>query len=122
MSTQARQHELAPRVEGLLRARIGDVGLQRRYHRVPDADVAPRAQLLARVEHFTALDDEVEFVGLARERRTRRDRARRRLRRHRRGIRVGKRVAWCPPLFLLRLAFGEQGWSLEQRSPITPTD
>jgi len=119
---QARQHELAPRVEGLLRARIGDVGLQRRYHRVPDADVAPRAQLLARVEHFTALDDEVEFVGL----------------RESAGRAETEQGAACGGTVeefasgngshgVLRYFFfawpsAEQGWSLEQRSPITPTD
>src|SRR6267142_863238 len=108
---EARQHELAPRVESLLRARVGDVGLQRRDHRVLDADVAPRAQLLAGVEDFTTLDDEVEFVGL----------------RERAG-RTGKEFAsgngshGVLRYFFFAWPSAEQGWSLEQRSPITPTD
>ena len=61
---QAGQNELAPGIERLLGARVRDLRLERRDHRVPDADVAPRAQLLARIEHLAALDDEVEFVGL----------------------------------------------------------
>ena len=59
---QARHDEPARRVHDAVGARGRDVGLQRLDDAEADADVALGAQLLARVEHLAALDDEVELV------------------------------------------------------------
>src|SRR6185369_13512325 len=59
---QARYDELARGVHHAVGARGRDVGFERLDHAVAHADVAPGAQVLAGVEHFAALDDEVEFV------------------------------------------------------------
>jgi hypothetical protein len=44
------------------RAVCGDVRLDRFDDAIADADIAPAAELLARVEDVAALDDEVELV------------------------------------------------------------
>ena len=59
---EAGRDELAAGVEHAQRALGRDIGLERLHHAVADADVAPAAQPLARVEHLAALDDEVELV------------------------------------------------------------
>ena len=59
---QARRHELAGGVEHAQRACGRDVGLERLDHAEADADVALAAQVLARIEHVAALDDEIELV------------------------------------------------------------
>src|SRR6267378_6128890 len=121
---QAGQNEPAPRVQRLLRARLRDVRLQRRDHRVLDADVAPRAQPLARVEHFAAPDDEVELVGLRE--RAGGAKAEQGAARSGSGKEFASRNRSHAVLrvvhFFLAWPSAEQGWSLEQRSPITPTD
>jgi hypothetical protein len=45
-----------------------DLGLDRRDQPAADADVAPPAQVLRRVQHLPALDDEIEFFRLPRAR------------------------------------------------------
>src|SRR4051812_43734595 len=59
---QARRDELSTCIEHAQRALGRDVRLECLDHAGADADVAPRPQLLARVEHLAALDEEVELV------------------------------------------------------------
>ena len=59
---EAGRYQLAARVEHAQRALRRDVGLQRFNHSEADSDVPPRAQLLARVQHLAAFDDQVELV------------------------------------------------------------
>ncbi len=59
---EARRHQLAGGVERAQRPARRNVGFERLDEAVADADVAPCPQRLAGVEHFTALDDEIELV------------------------------------------------------------
>ena len=59
---QAGRDELAAGIEHAQRAGGRDVRLDRLDDTVADADVAPAAQALARVEHVAALDEEIELV------------------------------------------------------------
>ena len=59
---QAGRHQLAGDVEQALGARRRNVGFERLDHAEADADVALAAQVLARVEHVAALDDQIELV------------------------------------------------------------
>ena len=54
--------QLARCIEQALGARRRNVGFDRLDHAVADADVALAAQVLARVEHVAALDDQIELV------------------------------------------------------------
>src|SRR5260370_12602964 len=60
---QTRRHQLARGVDGLRGAGGRDLVLDRLDHAPANADVAFSAQRLAGIEHGTALDDEIEFVG-----------------------------------------------------------
>ena len=59
---QPGRHQLAAGIEHAQRARRRDVGLDRLDQAIADADVAPAAQRLARIEHVAALDHEIELV------------------------------------------------------------
>ena len=59
---QSRRHQLATGVEHPKRTRSGNVGLDRFDQAIADADVAPAAQRLARIEHIGGLDQEIELV------------------------------------------------------------
>jgi hypothetical protein len=52
----------ARRVEQALGARRRNVGFDRLDQSIADADIALAAQVLARVEHVAALDDQIELV------------------------------------------------------------
>jgi hypothetical protein len=54
--------KLAGGIEQAQCACRGNVGFERLDQAIADADVAPAAQRLARVEHLRALDHEVELV------------------------------------------------------------
>jgi hypothetical protein len=59
---EARRDQLAAGVEDAERARCRDIGFERLDQPKADADVAPAAQRLARIEHVAASDDEIELV------------------------------------------------------------
>jgi hypothetical protein len=59
---EAGRHQLAAGVDHAQRAGGRDVGFDSLDRAEADADVAPAAQALARIEHVAALDDEVELV------------------------------------------------------------
>ena len=59
---EAGRHQLAAGVDDAQRPRRRDIGLDGLDEAVADADVAPAAQRLARVEHVAALDEEIELV------------------------------------------------------------
>ncbi len=59
---QARHHQAPGGVQHARRARRRNVRFDRLDHAVAHAHVAPAAQALARIEHFAALDHQVELV------------------------------------------------------------
>ena len=59
---QSRRDQLATGVEHPKRARGGNVALDRFDQAIADANVAPAAQRLARIEHIGGLDQEIELV------------------------------------------------------------
>jgi hypothetical protein len=59
---QPRRHQLAAGIEDAQRAGCGNVGLHRLDDAVADAEIAPTAQRLARIEHIAAFDYQVELV------------------------------------------------------------
>jgi hypothetical protein len=59
---QARRHDLAGRVEHAQSLVARNVGFKRLDQPEADADVALGPQRLARIDHFAALDDEIELV------------------------------------------------------------
>src|SRR5258708_4826705 len=59
---EAGRHQLAAGIDRTQRPRGRDIGFDRFDHAIADADVAPAAQRLARIEHLAALDHEIELV------------------------------------------------------------
>ena len=59
---QSRRYQLAGGIEYAQRPARRDVGFDRFDHVVTDADVAPAAQRLARIEYVSAFDHEIELV------------------------------------------------------------
>ena len=56
------RHQPAAGVQHPQGPRGRDIGLDGLDHAVADADIAPAAQSLARIEHIAALDDEIELI------------------------------------------------------------
>ncbi len=59
---QSRRDQLAGGIEHAQRARRRNLGFHRLDHAIADADIAPAAQRLARIEHIAALDHKIELV------------------------------------------------------------
>src|SRR5256885_16439203 len=59
---EAGQHQPPARIEHARRARCRYFRLERLDAPEANADVAPAAQVLTRIEHLAALDDEIELV------------------------------------------------------------
>ena len=88
---EPRADEVAGDVEGLFRHCGRDLRLDRGDQRIADADIAPRAQVLARVEHVAAADDEIVRIARA-ERRGRGERAPAGAERERRRARIAQEL------------------------------
>jgi hypothetical protein len=59
---QSRRYQLAAGIEHAQRPARGNVGFDRFDHAVADADIAPAAQRLTRIERVSAFDQEIELV------------------------------------------------------------
>src|SRR5206468_4136715 len=59
---QARSHDLAGGAENPQGFISRNIGLERLDHAKADADVTPGPEILTRIEHLAALDDEIELV------------------------------------------------------------
>ncbi len=59
---EAGRHQLAASIDRTQRPCGRDIGFDRFDHAIANADVAPAAQRLARIEHLAAFDHEIELV------------------------------------------------------------